>query len=269
MKGLNLVNLDKRTAIGIRGLTAAPTRYTLERGHFSIRKTLTAVAAASVTTLGLLLAAPGTAAAQEEMIHLSDCELMLEGQNSTCVALLQLALNKTGAPYNLNTDGSFGAGTRTAVLDFQGRNGLGADGNAGPEVTAALIRQVGDLNALDLGGPNPYPPAASDPATDATPCNDPGGSDCDLGAAIGQGKPAIECLGEALSSTVTQKIKEERARQNGQALPAPGAKPSYEEKEGTLKSASRKERLKVAKDLASKPIAAAKVFKCMLWDMPG
>jgi peptidoglycan hydrolase-like protein with peptidoglycan-binding domain len=79
---------------------------------------------------------------------------MLEGQTSTCISLLQLSLNKAGS-YNLSTDGSFGAATRTAVLDFQGRNGLPADGNAGSEVAAALIGQVGDHNVVDLGRSNP------------------------------------------------------------------------------------------------------------------
>ncbi len=234
----------------------------------SLPTIVTTVAAAVATTLGLLLAVPGVAAAQEEKLHLSDCGLMLEGHNDTCVSLLQLSLNKTGAPYHLDTDGGFGADTRTAVLDFQGRNGLGADGNAGSEVIAALIAQVGDHNVDDLVGQPPPPP---DPSTDATPCNDPLGRDCDLGEAVGQGKSTTECLGEALSSKVTQIIKEERSRRNGQAPPAtaPDAKPSAEEKERTVKSASRKEQLKVAKDLASKPLAVGKIFKCMLWDMPG
>jgi hypothetical protein len=112
-----------------------------------------------------MLAIPGSAAAQEEMIHLSDCNLMLEGQSGTCVALLQLSLNETGAPYHLATSGNFEAATRVAVLDFQGRNGLAADGNAGPEVITALIGQVGDHSALDLDGANPYPPVQGNPGS--------------------------------------------------------------------------------------------------------
>jgi peptidoglycan hydrolase-like protein with peptidoglycan-binding domain len=127
--------------------------------------TLLRVVAALVAPLGVLLALPATATAGEDQIHLSNCGLMLEGQTGTCISLLQLSLNETGAGYGLPVDGEFGPGTRTALLDFQGRNGLGADGNAGEATISALIGKVGDHSALDLGGPNPYPPANPAPTS--------------------------------------------------------------------------------------------------------
>jgi peptidoglycan hydrolase-like protein with peptidoglycan-binding domain len=131
-----------------------------------------AVTAAAATAAGLLLVIPGTAAAQEDSLHLSDCGLMVEGQSGdTCIALLQLSLNATGAPYGLTTDGDFGPSTRTAVLDFQGRSGLAADGNAGPEVVAALVTQVGDHDAGELtdAGPPPPVPAEQGPVQNGIP----------------------------------------------------------------------------------------------------
>lgn len=43
---------------------------------------------------------------------------------------------------NLGTDGIFGAQTRAAVVDFQGRNGLTPDGMVGPMTMAALRKAV-------------------------------------------------------------------------------------------------------------------------------
>ena len=43
---------------------------------------------------------------------------------------LQRNLNKLG--YSLNADGIFGEDTKKAVISFQGKNGLSADGIVGP-----------------------------------------------------------------------------------------------------------------------------------------
>ncbi len=216
---------------------------------------LTSVVAVLAATVGLLLVVSGPAAAQES--RLSSCPLLLENKSSgPCVVLLQRALNKTGVGYNLDDDGTFGEGTRIAVLDFQGRNGLPADGNAGPQVIRALVGQVGDLSVGDA----PSGPAASGDCVsgDVASCE---------GGAIGAGKPAWECLGEALSDEVTKKIKQWRAQDKGET-PPPDVKPSPQEKEQVLKKTSRKEQLKIAKEFAKKPFAVAKIFKCMLWDLP-
>jgi hypothetical protein len=134
-----------------------------------ILSVLTSLVAVLAATLGLLLVVPGLAAAEEP--PLSSCPLLLENKSTgTCVALLQHALNKTGAPYNLPEGkqpgaGTFGAATRIAVLDFQGRNGLAADGNAGPQVIRALVAQVGDVRPPDITAP---PPGTGQPALKCT-----------------------------------------------------------------------------------------------------
>lgn len=57
---------------------------------------------------------------------------------------LQTGLNKL--EYGLAVDGRFGPLTAQAVLDFQARQGLQADGIAGPKTWAALIRAVNERN---------------------------------------------------------------------------------------------------------------------------
>lgn len=59
------------------------------------------------------------------------------GTNGPQVQLLQLALRRTGSS-NVATDGVFGAETQSALKSFQRRNGLSADGIAGPATHRAL-----------------------------------------------------------------------------------------------------------------------------------
>lgn len=216
------------------------------------------VAVALAVLVGLLLAAaPGRAVAQQQ--RLSECPLLLENKSSgPCVVLLQRALNKTGVGYNLDDDGTFGEGTRKAVLDFQGRNRLPADGNAGAQVIGALVGKVGDLSFGETP-PEPAAPSGDCVSGDVASCE---------GGVIGAGKPAWECLGEALSDELTKKIKQWRAQDKGEP-PPPDVKPSPQEKEQVLKKTSRKEQLKIAKEFAKRPFTVVKIFKCMLWDLPG
>lgn len=65
---------------------------------------------------------------------------LAQGQNSTNVKALQHLLVFHGA--NISTDGIFGSGTKTAVVNFQSRNGLGADGIAGKNTLTKLITTV-------------------------------------------------------------------------------------------------------------------------------
>lgn len=82
-------------------------------------KSFAAVALSSIV-LSVALA-PSANAAQ---IDLTQCPLLVEGQSSECVLLLQSTLNQVDASYGLVEDGEFGPETRIAVLDFQARNGL-------------------------------------------------------------------------------------------------------------------------------------------------
>lgn len=82
----------------------------------------------------------GPSAAWAQVVPFSGCPVLSEGNSEgRCVEELQAALNEANATYDLDEDGYFGEQTRIAVLDFQGRNGFGADGIVGQEVTSALI----------------------------------------------------------------------------------------------------------------------------------
>jgi peptidoglycan hydrolase-like protein with peptidoglycan-binding domain len=108
-----------------------------------------------------------SAAGPEEQRSFPDCPLLLEGQQSDCVVKLQHYLNAVNSAYGLPEDGSFGPGTRIAVLDFQGRNHLPADGNVGGATADALTEQAG---AISPPAPAPAPAPTSDPAP-ALPAN--------------------------------------------------------------------------------------------------
>jgi hypothetical protein len=56
---------------------------------------------------------------------------------------MQWKLDSDNPNYHLKTDGIFGADTRIALLDFQGRHHLPADGNAGPATLTALQNSTG------------------------------------------------------------------------------------------------------------------------------
>ena len=65
---------------------------------------------------------------------------LAQGQNSKNVKALQHLLVYRG--YSISTDGIFGSGTRTAVVNFQTSRGLSADGVAGANTLSALITNV-------------------------------------------------------------------------------------------------------------------------------
>lgn len=62
--------------------------------------------------------------------------LLVEGSFGNTVKDLQTALNGKG--YSLKVDGFFGQKTKAAVIDFQQKNGLKADGIVGPNTLAKL-----------------------------------------------------------------------------------------------------------------------------------
>lgn len=76
-----------------------------------------------------------------------DCPLLLEGQTHPCVARLPNDLNVVNADYDLPGTNVFGPATRTAVLDFQGRNDLPADGNVGAGTADLLEKQAATARA--------------------------------------------------------------------------------------------------------------------------
>jgi hypothetical protein len=71
------------------------------------------------------------------------------GSSGPNVRALQEKLNeRVRPPPNLKVDGIFGAKTRNAVIDFQIRNWLAADGIVGPITHAALDGPPRDLNVV-------------------------------------------------------------------------------------------------------------------------
>jgi hypothetical protein len=72
-----------------------------------------------------------------------------QGSSGPNVRALQEKLNERVRPApNLKTDGIFGSKTRTAVIDFQTQNWLGADGIVGPITHAALDAPPRDLDVI-------------------------------------------------------------------------------------------------------------------------
>lgn len=67
----------------------------------------------------------------------ADSSLLKEGASGNEVYVLQSKLKEFGY-YQGPLDGSFGGGTRAAVVDFQLDNGLDADGVVGPSTLQAL-----------------------------------------------------------------------------------------------------------------------------------
>ena len=61
---------------------------------------------------------------------------MVEGNTGSCVSALQELLNSYGA--NIAVDGSFGAGTFSAVEAFQTQAGIGVDGQVGSQTKSVL-----------------------------------------------------------------------------------------------------------------------------------
>ncbi|MDQ3900887.1 MAG: peptidoglycan-binding protein [Actinomycetota bacterium] len=90
-----------------------------------------------------------------------------EGDQGDCVRQLQLALNTVNSDYHLTEDGRFGPDTRIAVLDFQGRNHLGADGVVDPSTAIELARQAHEKGSVATPQPG---------QTDATSASDTPGS---------------------------------------------------------------------------------------------
>ncbi len=85
-------------------------------------------------------AATGDAAAPAGAKASSAGSILVEGSFGPNVVYLQTVLNTKG--YALKADGFYGKNTKAAVEDFQKKNGLKADGLAGPTTFALLVPAV-------------------------------------------------------------------------------------------------------------------------------
>lgn len=132
------------------------------------------------------------------------CPALIEGQQSGgCVEALQVYLNIDNPGYGLDVDGTFGPLTRIAVLDFQGRNHLPADGVVGPVTANALIDRAEQVRAATQGSyvnsPVPQPYVNSPVPRGAT------------GEAVSLGKPVGECVEELVKDKPLGDIVEKYA----------------------------------------------------------
>ena len=76
---------------------------------------------------------------------------MQKGQKGTDILSAQFMLQQLGY-YTKKLDGNFGSGTRAAVIQFQRRNGLGADGRIGPLTLAKIYSE----DAVSKEDENPF-----------------------------------------------------------------------------------------------------------------
>lgn len=99
------------------------------------------VAVATAAAATLATAAPAHADTLQDRSY-PGCPLLIEGATGACVERLQRDLNLVESAYDLPETGHFGELTRIAILDFQGRNRLDADGNVGAETAGALTERL-------------------------------------------------------------------------------------------------------------------------------
>lgn len=97
----------------------------------------------------LLLAAAILAAAL--LPALANAETLRYGSRGNKVVTLQNKLKRWGY-YNGAVDGVFGNGTRSAVIKFQQKHGLAADGIVGPKTAAALGLSLSTSSAAGSTG---------------------------------------------------------------------------------------------------------------------
>jgi tetratricopeptide (TPR) repeat protein len=94
-----------------------------------------------------------------DLTALPDGEVLRLGKRGEAVEKLQEALKRLG--YDIETaDGRFGPGTRRAVMAFQSKNGLKADGVVGPATFRAIVG--GAPGSVDVAMDVPVPLTVSD-----------------------------------------------------------------------------------------------------------
>ena len=103
------------------------------------------------------LAGAGAASA-DTGASFAGCPQLDEGDTGPCITQLQQKLTKVHPEYNLPADSeTFGPATRIALLDFQGRNHLGADGRFGTTTARELDRQYAAATRGAVASPTTKP----------------------------------------------------------------------------------------------------------------
>lgn len=119
------------------------------------RGLLAALLVAGLTTLGSIAGAG--AASADTGASFAGCPQLDEGDTGPCITQLQQKLTKVHPEYNLPGSETFGPATRIALLDFQGRNHLGADGRFGTTTARELDRQYDAANRGAVASPTAKP----------------------------------------------------------------------------------------------------------------
>lgn len=172
-----------------------------------------------------------------------DCPVLSEGDSGSCVSMLQAELNTVLDAYSLDVDGRFGEATRIAVLDYQGRHHLGADGLVGEE-TASRLRQEYDATVAPAV-PDLTPEEACAAIGQIT---GPDGG-CVPDGVIGGGRSPWDCVQDLFGKDLIKKAIEVRSEESARKAAEYIPKSAFKE---ALKKAG----------------AAGKAFKCGWWDLP-
>lgn len=197
----------------------------------------------------------GVASADDSDHSIVGCPRLVEGDSSDCVRTLQWDLDEIDAAHHLDQDGVFGPDTRKAVLDFQGRRHLGADGNVGPVTGAAIQKALSDPVEPTPPVPAPCQSLADDLQSRcimAVWCNSQGlgieHGECvplDPGAAVGAGKSPLECAKELAAGQVNEQVTKDRVLE-----------------------AMASEAAELAAKRLSQGVTVAETSKCLFWDLP-
>ena len=125
----------------------------------SMKKGLIAVLATALTlpaAIGVGVAFTRTDdASQTQVEAVLSAATLRQGSQGEQVKEVQRRLKQWGY-YNGSVDGVFGAATRAAVIAFQKKNGLTADGIVGKATFEALGINVGGGSAIQTGGMNGF-----------------------------------------------------------------------------------------------------------------
>ena len=97
-----------------------------------------------------------------QIVQAEKVQTLKKGSRGAAVKTLQTALKDLGF-YNGKIDGIFGKGTRSAVKAYQRKNGLKADGVAGPKTLGKLYAKADDDTA-ETPASGSDSPTAADPA---------------------------------------------------------------------------------------------------------
>ena len=102
-----------------------------------------------------------------QIVQAEKVQTLKKGSRGAAVKTLQTALKDLGL-YKGKIDGIFGNGTRNAVKAYQRKNGLKADGVAGPKTLGKLYAKAEDGDPADTPSSGTDSPSTHDPAAGGT-----------------------------------------------------------------------------------------------------